>query len=567
MIYDILEVFNKEYQAHGDKLILDNYELKDGLYIKINNDNTIETFVKSSKKIKVDNKTKTEHYFYTLEGTLADNELLWFKTRDYYSNIIETAKAYDAPKKTIHNNNYLTLFMKIEEFLKVEFEYLQSKLYKKVLSFKDFDSKNDKDILEQFCETIKPMSRKKKIIQTMKQMEQALPQIKEQFQEHNPKEYIRIYFEADEKIYKDESAIYLALKIYNKNDYSITTDDIVYGLSNDNMGLNSKKPYLEHKTKSEINKKIIAPFLIQSKTAMQLKLFFDWLTLQPYQTDLLDNMFLNKHSDNGKAVINDYDYLPVKIEKLQSPIDITNLLTIDNKESYQLNHLYELENNIDEIFYNRQLKHNYFRDDLKVSDFVSKKLQQLIFETKYAMVNYFKKYDEKEFYQVVKKYGSDFVIEHLRQGREYKAKESLNLKLSLLQHKGEDIMDIKRMQERMFKKLESSNYENLSKEEFFYLCGQVAKYLISQSEAHEKNSDLLEPFLRAGNAQKLKKDIEFTYFKYKHKISINYGKFNNAMSLIMAYEDEEKLSNNMDSFLIGTLSENIFYMKSNEEEK
>jgi hypothetical protein len=38
------------------------------------------------------------------------------------------------------------------------------------------------------------------------------------------------------------------------------------------------------------------------------------------------------------------------------------------------------------------------------------------------------------------------------------------------------------------------------------------------------------------------------------------------MSLIMAYEGDDKLSfsNNMDSFLIGALSENIFYMKKEE---
>ena len=34
--------------------------------------------------------------------------------------------------------------------------------------------------------------------------------------------------------------------------------------------------------------------------------------------------------------------------------------------------------------------------------------------------------------------------------------------------------------------------------------------------------DLVEPFLRANNAQKLKKDIEFTFFKYNK--GFNYNK-------------------------------------------
>ena len=129
-------------------------------------------------------------------------------------------------------------------------------------------------------------------------------------------------------------------------------------------------------------------------------------------------------------------------------------------------------------------------------------------------------------------------------------------------------MDIKVMQEKMIDSLLDSSYEELSSEEFFYLCGQVARYLTSQSESHQKNGDMLEAYLRANSANKLKRVIEAEYFKYKHKISLGYVKFNNAMSLIMAYEEKEKLSlsKNMDSFLIGALSENIFYMKNEEED-
>jgi len=42
-------------------------------------------------------------------------------------------------------------------------------------------------------------------------------------------------------------------------------------------------------------------------------------------------------------------------------------------------------------------------------------------------------------------------------------------------------------------------------------------------------------------------------------------KFNNAMSLIMAHEDEEKLSKNMDDFLVGVLSKNLFFIKKEEK--
>jgi CRISPR-associated protein Csh1 len=119
------------------------------------------------------------------------------------------------------------------------------------------------------------------------------------------------------------------------------------------------------------------------------------------------------------------------------------------------------------------------------------------------------------------------------------------------------------MQESLNDRLLDNDYKELNSSEYFYLCGQIARYLTNQSEKHEKKGDMLEPYLRANNSQKLKRVIEMEYFKYKHAISLGFVKFSNAMSLIMAYEGGEKLSlsENMDSFLVGVLSDNVFYIK------
>jgi len=125
-------------------------------------------------------------------------------------------------------------------------------------------------------------------------------------------------------------------------------------------------------------------------------------------------------------------------------------------------------------------------------------------------------------------------------------------------------MDIKEMQEKMKKSIEKgTEYESLANKEFFYISGQVVKYLLGQSEAYQKNGDMLEPFLRLKNVEKLKEEIRFTFFKYKHKIRLNHIQFTNALALITAYEKDEKFD--MDSFLIGVLSENVFYMKKEDE--
>jgi len=556
VIYDILEVFNEKYKEVGDKLILDSYVLKDGLYIKVNDDGEPSFFRKATNKSKINGETTVEHCFSDENNINQIKEMDWFKARDYYSNVIDTSKSYDAPKKTIHNNNYLTLFMKIEEFLKTDHSYIKEKLFKKVINFKSFDSKNEKAITENYSHIIRPFSRKRDIVKKMKILKKIFIDMQNVANKYSPKEYIRIFFDNDIEKYKQESSVYVALKIYNDNKYSKNIDKIIYGLSNYNMGLNAKKPFLEQKTK-----KLSYPFMIDNNTALNVKAFFDWLGLQKYKIDLLPKIFLNRFAENGKPIISDFDYLPIKIEKLKKHIEVINLLQIKDVTNFEVVTLEGLEKLVDEIFYNKQLINNYFGEVYKQ---LNAGFANLIYLTRGAMVNYFKKYREEEFYQAIKVFGTNFAVEHLRQNRMLKAKESLNLKFSLIHHIGEEIMDINALQSRILDKLRSSNYDLLSSEEFFYLSGQIVKYLLDKSEQYNKKADLLEPFLRANNTKRLKEDIRFAYFKYKHAISLNHILFNNAMSLIAAYDREDGLSQNMDSFLVGILSNNLFYVKKEE---
>ncbi len=53
MIYDILEIFKKEYEKKGDKLVLGSYNLKEGLYVKINKNYEIEYFIVKNKNKKL----------------------------------------------------------------------------------------------------------------------------------------------------------------------------------------------------------------------------------------------------------------------------------------------------------------------------------------------------------------------------------------------------------------------------------------------------------------------------------------------------------------------------------
>jgi CRISPR-associated protein Csh1 len=556
VIKDVLEVFKIEYETKGDKLILDNYELKEGLYIKVLSSGDYEVFITKKKN--------RELIFSDINGGLNHTAYEWFKERDYYSSYLNSNKAfYD---KKIHNINYLTLFVKMESFInekKLLNRDAVKEQYKYLCNYKKFKKPQEKKILEEFREYLSNKNRKKDIIKKYRWIKENLDSIVSFAKQNDIKNYIKIFFDESLNKYQEESNIYYAIKIFNDISYSKKIDNEIFGLSDSNMGLNAKKPFLEHK-----NRKLTVPFMICKDDALLVKKFFDWLKFQDFKNKkpLKEEFFINRDFKEKDLII-DYDYIPTKIDRLKNKIVIKNYLLLRQGDNFiednTIEYLNRLEDVVDEVLYNRQLKNNYYGEVYKKLD---NNFASLIYSTREAMVNYFKKYDDRAFYVVIKKYTTYLAIEHLKRNRFLQAGLSLNLKFSLLEIKGEEIMNIAKMQDDLIDRLLDSEYKQLSSDEFFYLCGQIARYLTNQSQKHEKKADMLEPYLRANNSQKLKRVIEMEYFKYKHSIGLNFVKFNNAMSLIMAYDKNEKLSlsKNMDSFLIGVLSDNIFYMKSEE---
>jgi len=575
MIYDVLEVFKKEYEKpdKGDKLILDNYQLKDGLYVIIDESQQLEYFIYKFEK-GIENRTLS---LKDLNGNRRKEHYFDLTQKDYYSSWLNANKMiYD---KKIHNVNYLSFFVKVESFISkdakklLDFNAIKGHFesfinYSKFMDEKGKKGEKQKEILENYQEKFSDENRKNKILENYQFIMENIQKFKDIAIENGVTNYIKVFFEAPIKEYMKESEIYYAIKIFNDITYSINIKDDVYSLSDSNMGMNAKKPYLEHKTK-----KTIAPFMVKNIDALMIKRFFDWLKFQQYKDKYPNGgqFFINRDYKE-KDLITDFDYLPITIDNFDDSIYFKNYLQVfENRQLIDddtIDSLGALEQIVDEIFYNHQLISNYFGE---VYNKLDKSFANLIYITRNAMINYFKKYDDRAFYSVIEKNGTYFVLEHLRHSRELMAKKSLNLKLSLQHHKiknklhGEKVMDIKATQTKIIDKLENSDYSSLETQDFFYLCGQVVKYLLSQSEAHEKMADMLEPFLRANSSKKLKHDIEYTFFKYKHKINLNYIKFNNAMSLIMAHEDEEKLSKNMDDFLVGVLSKNLFFIKKEEK--
>jgi CRISPR-associated protein Csh1 len=314
--------------------------------------------------------------------------------------------------------------------------------------------------------------------------------------------------------------------------------------------------------------------MIINDDALLLKKFFDWMKPQLYSQDryLDEHFFMQKHSKNDEAEIKEFDYIPLKKDDVArhfKPIEVKNYLRIRDKEKniiqdYKIKELWQLEEKVNELFYNNKLVFYYYKDDIKVSDSISKELQKLLFITKYGMNNYFRKFKNNGFENMIKKYGTAFVLDSLKNNRVFKAKNALNLKFAIV---GVE-MDIEKIENDLDNRLhEKGNYEALTRDEFLFLAGQWAYYLLSQSKGRDRTFTLAEHYFRAKRIDKLKEALVKDLDKYAHAISREFSKNKKAIALLSSYDGENKLTyKDMDSFLVGFTVDNLFY-KTKEEKK
>lgn len=672
MLKDLIKVFEKSYKEYRDKIILDRYELKPGLYIKIEkneklNNQNIVIIKKRDKKIKNIYKTQEDEYINK------NIELYrWFKYRDYYSDIINTGKCIDPKEMKIHSNNYLSFFIKrgnlsdkinISKQMKRELNGVYSelkktksnmenekaikqkypekyviwekeikiilncinkdkvKLVKKRTTKKENIEENSAGMIDDIFNNIAKEDIFKKVvkqhfyviknpkkygrgeIKTQKLFDVILKNYKDIIDTKNinnnmniifkitpdiikiakkynlhDNDYIKIFYNAPLAEYKRCYKLYLTPRIFNKNDFNEIIHNEIFGLSNSNMGMNSKKPFLELKSM-----KCKVPYQITIEDALFLKIFFDWLNLQsqfmlPIPDDFRFNQELPNHVDlemqpchylhlikgkeaikkGEKVIIDDYEFLPGFSQKIK--FNLQNVLIIEEGEGKnryiandrKINRLNELEKEIDNIFFNGKLKYNYYSDPKIETGRLSKNMVNLLIINKGTFHDYFWKGNSENIKSIIDKISIEIIKEQIRNikyakdkleyyGKFKKAAKAYNLRISLLNYfnlGGKEMTGkIKEMIGKMKNKISLDGYVDCdTDDEFYFISGQLAYYILSQSEKSNKNHDLIEPFLRAKDGECIKKELKYFYIRYKHAIPLNYRKYNNAFSMVLALD-------------------------------
>lgn len=581
MLKDCLEIFKRQTErvkAKGkgeDALILDSYIPADGCYILVDSDGT----VMCQMDLKFNKKTKqmegvSERYY---------GKVCFF---DYHSQLVSMDKPID-PKKVIHSNNYLSFWVKQESLSNGKLNQKAIDRYFDVLENpeKKYSKPKDRQMYEYIASQIDDVDQDKlewcrswikKHIFNLEELDISL----------SGKNYLKIFFVADEEKYIQEEQRYLITKIFNKNDYNQKIQGKIWGLPNDNLGMNQKKPYMAHKTR-----KTELPYMITAEDVVLQKKFFDYLYNQASAGKV--NVYLDPEKGEIRAFSKDekmqkdfsgyYLYIQKgkEVQIMHQDIIVDYRFHLRKHFSYvnvfekeTENELYkdygtigELENLLNEILFSKWLTTNYFTpvDDLQISGEIARNL----ICSRDAVFAWLYKNETQNIAGTLEKVCMNLIKDSIKNGFIPKAIKQFNLKISLKKYfaGGEQMgTDYETIRKELRRKIQSKETETIvSDEEYFYAVGQLVNYFISLSKTKDKKHSLANPFFNIKNDQALKDKLRQYFMKYNYQLNFSGSWFNNLYAMICNYTKASKID--QDSMIAGYINNNILYQKKDREEQ
>lgn len=586
MLQECIEVFEGKLKKYTDQWLLDNYVPKDGTYVLINMQK--DFLMEKNLNIKTDKKTGE------VQGD-SDSDYKYIAYLDYYSKLIEMNKPVDSTK-IIHSNNIYAFFVKKES--------LQGKLtdksidgYYSVLQnpYQKYTKNNDKILYRQVEEQLGEID--------TAQLETIHRWIKDNLTDFlanseidtSRKDYLKLFFigndrEESKELIRREGQRYLLPNIFNKNDYNKNCENGIKGLPGNNMGMNSKKPYLENKTR-----KTKVPYMLDINKAMLQAQFFDYLAGQAskgnnniyvdLERDTIE-AFRNNHSPShietgiylriqqGKELeIHNVDRITGYRNNLKRDFYMKNVMEVqeeyiaNNGLSYGKNtKLSEVETLVDDIFFGKRLKYNYFTkpEDMSFNDSVLKNTLLMYREQFWA---WFYKGDMLRIEETVNEIAIKLIMESLQNDNNYKAKHQINLWISLVDYFNENRRLEQDMEDTRAKLKEhidcKDEWEFTGDKEYYYAVGQLLNIFLKLSRGKNKSLSLVNPVLNAKKDKVIKDRMVTLFKKYNYAIDDNDFRIKNLLNHVMCYIPETKI----DTYMVtaGFVANNLMYEKKQQE--
>ena len=594
MLKDCIEIFARELEkteeqfGNREKFILDSYIPADGDYIVVQKDGTLK-----SRSFKLDKKTRTLNGM--ISGSQLDDDIKFY---DYHSRLVSMDKPQD-PKKVIHSNSYLSFWVKQDSLDNGKLDMQAIDRYYDVLKNPRVKYKNVQDakMYDYIAEKVGDVNQEK-LEYSRNWIKQNIFKLKDMGIELTGKNYLKIFFEDDKELYVREEQRYLMTKIYNKNDYNIEIDGQILGLPNDNLALNSKKPYMEHKTRKKT-----VPYLLTPQSAAVQRMFYDYLMNEANKgnTNLFfdNSVFDSKYNKNGITALKNGEFIEgdfsgffLQIQKgkeiaiehqdtivdykynLYKPFIYSNVLEDDvTDEQYRkYGNKKELLAVINEVLFSKWLSGNFFSDEEQIKKIkIDSILKKNIFLSRDAIFAWLYKGQSKGIESMLHLVSISIIKSSITNGYIGKAFKQFNLMKSLDMYFGGNGMKEEKdryinIRSNLRSKINQDGDSQIESEsEYYYAVGQLVRYYISLNKSKDKNHSLANPFIYVANDGVLKKRLEQLFRKYNYAIKINYNRYNKLYAMIIAYMTEGKV--NSEDIIAGYLSDNLIYDSKKSEEE
>lgn len=591
MLQEAMEVFQIMLQEKGERIITDAYIPKDGTYrlIVMKDDGWV---IKDPVDIIFNKKTNTV-------DISNDMDYLLIQELDYKSKLLEMNKPID-PKKVIHSNNYLSLAVKKESVTsgKLSEEIIQQ--YYEILRNpnKKYEKKPQARALYHVTEErlgqpdIEAIDKIEKFILANKQ---------DIWKDINleKKNYVKLFFvyqeeEKTKEIYKIESERYLIPNIYNNNNFNMEFEKGIVGLPNDNMGMNSKKPYLENKTR-----KVKVPYLLDQESALLQSKFFDYLfgqvskkrfhiyvdnidkkicsyTNKDKPEDIVSGYYLRCRMGKAGAEICEADVIIHYKTKLEPGLVLKNYIEIPEEriEKSKIHYDEAIEDQwvimdlINGIFFEGKLKNNFFTDakDMNIYDDC---LKQSILKSRNILANWFWRGEQNQLVKILNDVLLALIKNSILNDEIFDAQRKFNLRWSLLeylddQEVGVHMSEIRNQLREHINVAKDVEWDFISDEEYSYAVGQAVSYLLHLSKANNKAESYVNPFFNAKNSKVIKQRLLRMYTKYNYQIiHINGGRNAQLLSHVMEYEPKEIKH---ELIMAGFTAPSLMYEKKTDDE-
>ena len=576
MIDEALEVFKKIYDKEGEKLVVNKHIPKDGTYILVN--------IKSGKIIEKLN------IFYDKKSKKIDAELNqyygYFRAFDYYSNLVDMNKPMDS-KKTIHSNQIYSFFIKKDSIRENKLTKSIIEGYKKNLLNPEekYNSKEAKELYKNIAEKL-PKIEKDIVEDIFLWIEDNVNE--NLLENDNKKDYLKIFFVEEDldkslEVFKNEHKRYIIPNIFNSNDYNKKIGETIYGLSNNNMGLNAKKAFLENKTR-----RVSTPYLVNTDEILLQYAFYNYLLPEVKQGNyfiyFLENEIIPRTYKEGCP--NGAKYLLNASYSKDVDIKNFNVISKNNDEEIIINfkeilhqkkkNTDEIEygnlnkekmmNNIDKILFYNFLLGNFLLADGDLNNIKNIEIKKLLIKYRNAFYKWFYLNDETEVKKNIKKIYLDAVMVAIGNGHFFKASQQLDFGFCLEKYfygKSELMEEIMNVKEVFLNHtLSEEEWEFLNDEEYFFAVGQILAYINYMRNSKAKSLNFIKQLTFVKNIDVLKEKIKKIVISYSHIFETKNKKINRTISNVSLYEPKEI---RIDILLAGFTADIIFFKKREEK--